>query len=53
MVLVAKQLYPPASGKIDAVHCRAFSIPYFPANKPIFWTYFYDLIFWGRLIGRI
>jgi len=28
-------------------------MPYFPANKPIFWTYFCNLIFWGRLIGRI
>jgi len=28
-------------------------LPYLPANKPIFWTYFCDLIFWGRLIGRI
>jgi len=29
------------------------NVPYFPANKPIFWTYFCDLIFWGRLIGQI
>ena len=29
------------------------NLPYFPANKSIFWTYFCDLIFWGRLIGRV
>jgi len=28
-------------------------ILYFMANKPIFWTYSCDLIFWGLLIGLI
>ena len=31
----------------------ASTVPYFPANRPIFWTYVFDLIFVHRLIGRV